>query len=118
MRNMSFALTTRQYRDGSKTVTRRLGWAFLKPGDAVMGVVKSMGLRKGEGVQRLGPMVVVSNRPERLDAMTEGEPTLEGFPEMTPAEFVEMFCRHMKVHPLQAVNRIEFRRIEVLDADR
>lgn len=26
MRNLSFALTTRQFIDGSKTVTRRLGW--------------------------------------------------------------------------------------------
>ena len=52
-RNMSFAITTSQVRDRSKTVTRRLGWRFLKRGDVVCAVVKNMGLKKGEKVQRL-----------------------------------------------------------------
>jgi len=33
MRNMSFSMTVDQIRDGSKTVTRRLGWLFLNFGD-------------------------------------------------------------------------------------
>jgi len=33
MRNMSFSLTTQQCREMTKDVTRRLGWAILKPGD-------------------------------------------------------------------------------------
>lgn len=37
-RNMSFALTTSQIRDRSKTVTRRFGWWFLVPGDQVWAV--------------------------------------------------------------------------------
>lgn len=38
MRNMSFALTTPQILNRSKTVTRRAGWSFLKPGDIVCAV--------------------------------------------------------------------------------
>ena len=33
MRNISFSLTEEQFLNGSKDVTRRLGWLFLKPGD-------------------------------------------------------------------------------------
>lgn len=32
-RNMSFSMTTEAVRNRTKTVTRRLGWEFLKPGD-------------------------------------------------------------------------------------
>lgn len=46
-RNMSFTLTIEQMRARTKTVTRRKGWAFLKPGDLVWAVVKGMGLKPG-----------------------------------------------------------------------
>ncbi len=39
---MSSAMTTEQFKAKTKTVTRRLGWWFLEPGDYVMGVVKAM----------------------------------------------------------------------------
>lgn len=41
-RNMSFALTTDQVKDRVKTVTRRNGWWFLKPGDIVNAVKKGV----------------------------------------------------------------------------
>ncbi len=47
MKNISFALTTKQFLDGSKTVTRRLGWANLKPGEILMACEKCMGLGPG-----------------------------------------------------------------------
>jgi hypothetical protein len=109
---MSFALTTKQFLDGSKTVTRRLGWSNLKPGTLVCAVRKAMGLKPGEKVERLGSFRVVSNRPERLDAIDAEEVLREGFPGMSPAEFVAMFCGHMKVKPDQMVNRIEFERTD------
>ena len=34
-RNMSFSMTTGPFRARTKTVTRRFGWWFLKPGDVV-----------------------------------------------------------------------------------
>jgi len=116
MRNMSFSLTTRQFRERSKFVTRRLGWFFLKPGDTVCGVEKGMGLKKGEKVVRLGPIEIVSNRPEMLNTITPADVILEGFQEMSPDEFVAMFCRHNKVAPDKTVNRIEYKYLEEEDS--
>ena len=41
-------LTKEQILARTKTVTRRLGWWFLKPGDVVWACEKCMGLKKGE----------------------------------------------------------------------
>lgn len=114
MRRMSFALTTPQYRAGTKTVTRRLGWPGLKPGDIVMGCVKCMGLGKGGVCETIHPFEVLSNRPERLGTMIDDpdygrlEARLEGFPELDGPGFVAMFQRHMRVDQDHTVNRIHF----------
>lgn len=96
MRNMSFALTTEQIRNRTKTVTRRVGWAFLKPGDLVQAIEKGQGLKKGERVKRLCVLRVLSVRGEwmsdfrsRPDAQIEC--AREGFPEMTPQQFYAFF---------------------------
>ena len=68
-RHMSFSMTTAQFRARTKTVTRRFGWWFLKPGDLVMGVEKSQGLKKGEKVVRLGLIRIVSVRTEPLKVL-------------------------------------------------
>lgn len=57
MRNISFSLTEEQFLDDSKSVTRRLGCAFLKPGDRLMACRKCMGLKMGEKIVRLGEIV-------------------------------------------------------------
>ncbi len=109
MRNMSFALTTEQILSRTKTVTRRFGWAFLKPGDRVRAVEKGMGLKLGEHVKRLAVIKIVSTRWEPLNAITKEECIKEGFPDMKPAEFVEMICRQYKNKtPQSEINRIEF----------
>lgn len=112
MRNISFSLTTAQFRDGTKDVTRRLGWAFLKAGDRLNAVVKAMGLKKGEHPESLGVIEVVSVRRERLVDIASGDCRREGFPELSPPDFVEMFCRHMRVEPTVEVTRIEFRKVK------
>ena len=116
-RNISFALTTEQIRNRTKTVTRRLGWKFLKHGDVLNACVKCMGLKPGEKIERLGQIAVVNVWQEPLEIMLEAEDNAEaaaeGFPELTNAGFVDMFCRHMKVQPWQIVTRIEFRYLEV-----
>lgn len=96
MRNMSFMLTTEQIRNRTKTVTRRLGWSFLKPGDLIQAVEKGQGLKKGEKVNRLAVLRVVkvsgewmSDFPERDDA--HDETRREGFAHMTPEEFRAFF---------------------------
>lgn len=52
-RNMSFSITTDQVRNREKNVTRRNGWWFLKSGDIVNAVEKTMGLKKGEKIKRI-----------------------------------------------------------------
>lgn len=112
MRLISFALTTDQFIDGTKDVTRRLRWKNLKAGTYLMAVRKAMGLKKGEKVERLGPIEVLSVRRERLDAITKRDVIREGFPEMSVLEFIAMFCRHQPdTMPDTEVTRIEFRRL-------
>ena len=107
-RNMSFQMTTEQYLNRTKTVTRRLGWWKVGIGEVLNGVEKCQGLKKGEKMVRLGQHRVVSARLEPLNAITKEDCVREGFPEMEPAEFVEMFVRHHNCLPTVTVNRIEF----------
>lgn len=110
-RSISFSHTEQQFLDGSKTVTRRLGWSSLEAGVRLRAVRKAMGLKKGEKPHVLGDIEVVSVRRERLDAITTNDCVLEGFPQMTPREFVDFFCRSMRCEPETLVTRIEFKRV-------
>ena len=107
-RNMSFMLTTPQVKDETKDVTRRLGWWGLKRGEVVCAIEKGQGLKKGERVKRLKMIRIVAVRVEQLKTITATEVRREGFPSMTPAEFVAFFCEHNKCVPDVYVNRIEF----------
>ena len=107
-RNMSFQHTTEQYRNRTKTVTRRLGWLDVRIGEVLNGVEKCMGLKKGEKVVRLGQHRVVGFRREPLDAITQEDCVKEGFPHLEPHEFVEMFARLHGCSPSETVSRIEF----------
>ena len=101
-------MTTDPFRAGTKTVTRRFGWWFLKPGDVVSAVKQSRGLKKGEKIVRLGLIRIVSTRAEPLNAITAAELVLEGLPDMTPRAFVDRLCARCRVPPQEPVNRIEF----------
>jgi hypothetical protein len=101
MRNMSFALTTEQIRDRSKTVTRRIGWRFLKRGDLVRAVVKSRGLKKDEKVEELAVIRIRAVSRELIQELVldprygRRECRLEGFPTgeySNPEHFVDWFC--------------------------
>jgi len=107
-RNMSFMLTTEQIKNKTKTVTRRIGWWFLKPGDILNACEKCQGLKKGEKVKKICQIGVVSVRTDWLKAIDSNELKLEGFPSMTVADFIDMFCKHNKCRPGSIVNRIEF----------
>lgn len=113
MRNISFALTAAQFRARSKDVTRRLGWLDVRAGDRLMGCEKCMGRKPGEPLIRLGAIEVVAVRRVRLDTITAADVAREGFPEMTPAEFVAFFCAsHKGCTPRSVVTRIRFRYLE------
>lgn len=115
MRHISFALTTEQVRRREKTVTRRIGWLDLKPGTLLQPVVKAQGLKKGERVEKIGgPIRVVRVDCERLDLLEseairgESEVRAEGFPNLSPMEFVAMFCATHRCRPSARVTRIVF----------
>lgn len=107
-RNMSFAITTEQIISRTKTVTRRLKWDALQVGEVFHAVEKCLGLRKGQKVVRLATLRCISKRREPLSAIDPAECHREGFPELTPDQFVQMFCSHMSCKPETVVNRIEF----------
>lgn len=113
-RNMSFSMTTEQVRNRTKTVTRRKGWDFLKPGDVVNAVVKSMGLKKGEKVERICQIRVLSIRSERLMHMDPMDCVREGFPEWSVYEFAEFITGETNWHESKRMkyNRIEFQYID------
>ncbi|TAM33142.1 MAG: hypothetical protein EPN61_18540 [Burkholderiaceae bacterium] len=123
MRNMSFMLTKQQIRDRTKTVTRRMGWLKLRPGDLLCAVEKGMGLKPGERVERIDTIRVVDVRQEPLKAMLEdvdygmAECVKEGFGDhhtlRWPSEFVVFFCgSHKGCTPESLVTRIEFEYVE------
>ena len=116
MRRISVTLTEPQIAAETKRVTRRDGWDRLMVGTRLQPVRKAMGLRKGEKQVCIGmPIVVTSVRREPLRNMLDDpvygqrECVLEGFPEMTPDQFVAMFCSsHKGCTPETFVTRIEF----------
>lgn len=129
MRNISFSLTTPQFRARTKTVTRRMGWINLAAGDVLMGVEKGMGLKPGEQIVRLGPIRILSTRREPLRMMIDdrdygrAECVFEGFgdhPDLShPAVFVSFFCAsHKGCKPHSVVTRIEFEYVDAVLASK
>jgi hypothetical protein len=110
---MSFALTREQIRRRTKTVTRRVGWDFLKPGDLVQAVEQAQGLPRGSKVRKLAVL-----RVERVDdeSLTEflarpdaqAECVREGFTSTSPAEFAALLLRLHGGGPSRRFRRIEF----------
>jgi hypothetical protein len=109
MRHMSFALTTPQILARTKTVTRRVGWRFLKSGDLIQAIEKGQGLKKGQRVRKLAVLRVENVRREPLCYIDAIDVRREGFPGMSDVEFMEMFERtHKGAHGFCDVTRIEF----------
>lgn len=120
-RLMSVTLTEAAVRERRKTVTRRLGWAFLQPGDRLTLCRKVMGRRRKDGtvepLVRICDVEVVSARREQLDAITDDDVAREGFGgRLTAAGFVAFFCHEMKCQPDTEVNRIEWRYLDSPEA--
>lgn len=115
-RLMSVALTTAQVSDRTKTVTRRLGWLMLQPGDQLTLCPKVRGRRPGEPLDRIATVEVTSVRREPLNAITANDVAAEGFPGMTPEKFVSFFTStHRDCEPGTIVTRIEWRYTDPAD---
>ena len=136
-RLMSVAHTEQAVRERRKTVTRRLGWRFLKPGDRLTLCRKVMGRKPGEPLERIAEVEVVSVRREPLCAITDEDIALECVPlideygherfdevwindgepwaHAKPATWawVSWFALTMDCRPETEVTRIEWRYIEL-----
>lgn len=132
MRNISFFMTTAQVRGTAerrlraiaegkagfvieKDVTRRNGWKNLKVGELLQACVKCQGLGPGGKIERICTIRVLEVSREPLRAMLDDleygliECRREGFPNMTPREFVDFFCQgHKGCTPETIVTRIVF----------
>jgi hypothetical protein len=125
---MSVSLTEDAVRERRKTVTRRLGWRFAKPGDRLTLCRKVMGRKPGEPLVRIAEVEVVSVRREKLAALTIDDIWREGVPiaVFTPgdstheqlcddcrrANWIGWFARTMGVSTESEVTRIEWRYLE------
>lgn len=119
MRMIGYSLTAGELVRGEKTETRRLGWCGNgrrlppTPGELLRAVYKTMGLRRGEGHEDLGIVRAHEWRREPLDAITLAGVRAEGFPHLSPAEFVAAFCRAQKCLPSTPVSVIVFELVVV-----
>ena len=107
-RNMSFMLTADQIKNRTKTVTRRLGWWFLKPRDILNACEKCQGLKKGEKIKKICQIRILHTQKVLLCNMEPLDCVREGFPDLTEDEFIEMFMREMQCSYVEHVNRIWF----------
>ena len=119
-RLMSVAFTEQAVRDRTKTVTRRKGWTFLKPGDRLTLCRKVMGRKPGEALERIVDVEVIHVQRHSLSDLLTCDPqeareemALEGFPGVVPYEFVRRFfvvAQGMDVGDF--VTRIEWRYLD------
>ena len=113
-RLMSVAFTEQAVRDRTKTVTRRKGWLFLKPGDRLTLCRKVMGRKKGEPLERICDVEIVSVRREPLNTLRDyGNPRAElareGFPDLDVSTFMQRyFVDAQGIGPHDQVTRIEW----------
>ena len=113
-RLMSVSLTVHAVVERRKTVTRRLGWTFLKPGDRLTLCRKVMRRKPGEPLVRLAEVEVVSvvREPLLWIKLRPGDVAREGLAPMTPEDFIDFFCTHMGCRPTDEVTRIEWRYLD------
>lgn len=110
---MAMTLTEDQVLARIKTCTRRTAWRHLTPGTRLTLCRKVRGRRPGEPLVRLCDVEVTSVRVEPLDAITAEDCAREGFPSMSPAEFVDFFCAsHKGCTPHTEVTRVGWRYLD------
>lgn len=123
-RLMSVTLTEQAVRDRRKTVTRRLGWKELEPGDRLTLCRKVMGRKRADGsvepLVRLAEVKVVDVRRERLCDITDDDIAREGVDHFggqpTREDWIAWFCRQMRTTPETLVTRIEWRYLDEVAA--
>lgn len=112
-RLMSVTFTEEAVRARRKSVTRRKGWRDLKPGTRL---TLCRRLRVSP-IVRIADVEVIDVRRERLEQITAADVAREGFPGMSPAEFIDtFFVKAQSMRPTDEVTRIEWRYLTTEDA--
>ena len=116
-RLMGVALTEAAVVAKTKTVTRRIGWKFLKPGDRLTLCRKVMGRKQGEPLVRLAEVEVVSVRREPLSAFPVDDIAREGLPWGFDSvrEWTWWFMQQTGAAYDSEVTRIEWRYLDTKD---
>jgi hypothetical protein len=117
---MSVRFTQDAVRQRRKTVTRRKGWTFLKPGHQLTLCTKTRGRKAGEPLERITTVEVVDVRRERLGRLLDEpdyaatELALEGMlPPWTAEQFIQSFFTEAQgINPNDVVTRIEWRYLD------
>lgn len=95
---MSVSHTEQAVRDRTKTVTRRLGWRFLKPGDRLTLCRKVMGRKPGEPLVRIVEVEVVDIRRVLLPSINSEDIEREGVP---PEAYTPVIAGRQDPHELE-----------------
>lgn len=112
-RLMSVAFTEQAVVERRKTVTRRKGWTFLKPGDRLTLCRKVMGRKQGEPLVRIAEVEVVSViRSPLITASSRLELAREGCGHLTFHEFYKAYFEPQGIRPTDNVTRIEWRYLD------
>lgn len=111
-RLMSVSQTVAAVELRQKTVTRRLGWRFLRAGDQLQLCRKVQGRKRGEPLHRIAMVEVVSVHREPLQYISRGDVVREGFPHMTRDQFLDFYTTTFGVDRGTWVTRIEWRYLD------
>ncbi|MBF6302291.1 hypothetical protein IU459_32830 [Nocardia amamiensis] len=75
-----------------------------------------MGRKAGEPLVRIAQVEITAISREPLAAISQADLVAEGFPDMTPEEFVTFFCAtHRGCRPDSLVTRIQWRYLTATD---
>ncbi|MGH9159145.1 MAG: ASCH domain-containing protein [Vicinamibacteraceae bacterium] len=120
MRRMSFSHAASEVRARMKTVTRRVGWRFLKPNELIQAVDTARGSRSAEPARLLAVLRVRDVRVEPLARLIENaryaedELPREGYPCWSRDDFIARFLRRHRLTTADIdVTRIEFEYVEL-----
>jgi hypothetical protein len=114
MRRMSFPDTAPDVRERVQTVTRRLGWRFLKPDDLIQAVEFESNSPRIIGILRVRSVRVESLSRLVTDATyAEDELPREGRPCWSRDHFITTFLRRHRLKNASVdVTRIEFEYVD------
>ena len=120
-KRMSFFLTQDPIRSLTKFVTRRNieTWVDARPGDRLLPIEKGQGLKAGESQKLLLParwqIELVSCDERLIGDIDRADCILEGFPDMTPNDFVDMYAAN-SAKQVKTVRRFLFRYVRLSES--